>query len=318
MNLKQLAIKGGIEPAPQFDTANFERCLALLAEGAASNVPEIEESSFHSFRESVISMARQITEQPQGSDLMPAVKAIVREFEGYRKSVDNALRLRQAGWRALAEALLRDLLHDLGIDPASASAAPLVAKVGALSTAEQIQTYRALLEEFLHPRGDESIHTGSSLRTKDRSTANDNAAGLLGGGAAQEHLGKILEREGKGFVVLFRMGCLDVIGERFGMEAVHDSVMTVSAYLTQSLRSADAVYHWSDTTLLAILESPATEQMISAAMQRVANNNRDITIKIGGRNVMLRIPVSYELIPIARFRSAEDLLKLSREPGVRR
>jgi hypothetical protein len=95
------------------------------------------------------------------------------------------------------------------------------------------------------------------LKEANRSTTNDNAAGLRGGGAAVEHLRAILENCSLGYIVFFRLGCMDVIGERFGTEATQDSLMAVAAFLTHSLRSDDMIYFWSDTSLLAILESTA-------------------------------------------------------------
>jgi hypothetical protein len=95
------------------------------------------------------------------------------------------------------------------------------------------------------------------------------------------------------------------------MEAVQDSLMAVSAFLTHSLRSDDAIYHWSGSSLLAVLQTPASLPILTAAMRRIVDNNRDITIQIGGRSVMLRIPLEFEITPISQLRNAEDLHKLS-------
>jgi len=271
---------------------------------------EVDAPSYKAFRENVSALARKIGDRGSDDDNLPVVKDILREFDTYRQFAEAQVRDRQNGWRTLVSALLRDLLTTMGIDPASAGAAPLVQRVGSLLTGEEIQAYRVLLADFLRLGGNAKA---SALRVADRSTANDNAAGLRGGGAAVEHLRRILSRNGSGFIVLFRLGCLDVIGERFGPEAVQDSLMAVSAFLTHTLRSDDALYHWSDSSLLAVLESPASEQILSAAMQRIVNNNRDITVKMGERAVMLRIPLTFELTPVAHFNTAEDLLKLSRE-----
>jgi GGDEF domain-containing protein len=318
MNLKQMATRGRSLSPPQNAVPDLERCLLLLVEGAALNMPEIDAPAYRLFRESMSAMAREIPDRLSEDGVSATVESILKEFETYRNGADAALRERQAGWQALGGTLLRELLGKLGIDPGSASAAPLMEKIGVLSTGGEIQAFRALLQDFLHPGGiDETNHKASSLTATDLSTANDNAAGLRGGGAAQEHLGKIINRGGTGFVVIFRLSCLDVIGERFGLEAVHDSLMAVSAFLTQSLRNTDAIYHWSDSSLLGILDSPASEQILTAAMQRIVNSNRDITIQIGNRNVMLRIPMTFELTPIASFSSAEDLLRLSPGPASR-
>ena len=119
-----------------------------------------------------------------------------------------------------------------------------------------------------------------------------------------------MDKNGSGFVVLFKLGCLDMIGKRFGWEAVQDSLMAVSAFLTHSLRSDDGIYHWNDSSLLAVLNSPAPESMLQTAMQRIVDNNRDITIQIDNRPVMLRVPLEFDITPISRLNSPEDLYRL--------
>jgi GGDEF domain-containing protein len=313
-----MSARSQAQAGPQPDEPHFDRCLTLLVEGVALNVPEIDAAVYKSFREAISTMARSLPDRLPESDALPIIKAILREFEVYRKGVDEALRERQSAWRDLAGTLTRELMGSLGVDPGAAPVAPLVERAGALTTGQQIQEFGALLNGFLNPNGNGGgIEHGAPFKRADRSTTNDNAAGLRGGGAAQEYLKRMLDRGAEGFVVLFRLSCLDVIGERFGLEALHDSLMAVAAFLTQSLRGDDAVFHWSDSSLLAILETPATEQILIPAMQRIVNSNRDITIRIGERNVMLRIPFSFELTPFAQFRSSEDLVKMVRMPKMR-
>jgi GGDEF domain-containing protein len=139
----------------------------------------------------------------------------------------------------------------------------------------------------------------SVLKVADRSMDNDNAAGLRGGGSAVEHLKGIMERRGAGFIALFRLGCLEIISQRFGLEAVQDCLMAVAAFLTHNLHGNDAVFHWSDSSLLVILEA----------------QNRDITVNIEKRTVMLRIPLEFDLTSIACLHSAEDLYKLTFKPA---
>jgi hypothetical protein len=89
--------------------------------------------------------------------------------------------------------------------------------------------------------------------------------------------------------------------------------MSVSAFLTNNLRSDDVIYHWSDSSLLAIVEGRASEQILAAELDRIAARNREITIQIGGRKVMLRVPLDYHITPVSSLSTAEDLYKLSME-----
>jgi hypothetical protein len=54
-----------------------------------------------------------------------------------------------------------------------------------------------------------------------------------------------------------------------------------------------------------------SEQILTAELQRIASQNRDCSIKVAGRTIMLRIPLAFDLTPISRLRNAEDLYRLS-------
>jgi GGDEF domain-containing protein len=294
---------------------NPERFLTLLAEGTAQNMPEIDPPKYIEFRANVGGIARQVRDGLPNADKLALIQTILREFATYRDSAEGALRERQSGWRALGATLLHELLASLGIGASSAGAIPLVDKMGNLASGEDIQIYRKLLAEFLHPvatgrRASTSTqHTGAA----DYSTSNDNACGLLGGGKAVEDLKEIIQSRGSGYVVSFRLGCLSIINERFGGAAMQDCLMAVAAFITHSLRSEDSIYHWSDSTLLAILQGRGSQQVLTAELNRIASMNRDITIEIGGRTIMLRIPLDFDITPISSLQDADDLSKIARE-----
>jgi GGDEF domain-containing protein len=321
MNMKmnawgKTAPSGAVAEEPTVPSA--ERFLTLLAEGTSLNVPVVDDETYKGFRAAVASMGMKIPDRLPDDDKLEIVRNIVHEFENYRASTETMLRDRQSAWRMLGAMLLRELLSSLGIDAAATGAAQLRKQIPSLTTAEDIQAYQDSLNEFLHPCGcGETVTKGSPLKVADLSTANDNAAGLRGGGAAVEQLKKVMERGGTGFVVIFRLSCLEVISQRFGVEAVQDCLMAVSAFLTHSLNSDDVIYHWSDSSLLAILQGRPNEHILTAELQRVAAQNRDITINIGARSIMVRVPMAFELTPIEQMRSAEDLYTLSVKPATR-
>ena len=290
----------------------IERSLTQLTEGAASNMLAIDAADYRDFRAKVSQLALQLRDGLPDAERFALILSVLHEFEQYRKLSEEAMKDRVSGWRTLVSKLLVDLLARTGIDAGSRDAAPLVRRVASLLTGEELNGFLIQLTDFFRLSGmDHRTLRAAQLTVAARSTANDNAAGLRGGGTALEHVRKIMERNIGGYAVLFQLNCLGMIGERFGVEAVQDSLMAVSAFLTHSLRSDDAVYHWSDSSLLAILQTPVGVPILTAAMRRIVDNNRDITIQIGGRTVMLRIPLEFEITPIDQLRTAEDLNKLS-------
>jgi hypothetical protein len=219
-----------------------ERWLSLLVEGAAAGVPEVDAESYRVFRAKVEELARQLPDRLPDEEKLALIRSILGEFESYRNGAEEAVREQQAGWRNAVATLLGELLANLAVDPASAEAAPLLQQVKKLATGGEITAWREKLNLYLHPsdgRGP-AQDLAARLRAADCSTENDNAAGLRGGGSAVEHVRKIMSKGGDGFVVLFRLSCLDVISQRFGPEAVEDCLMAVSAFLTSGLQSDDA------------------------------------------------------------------------------
>jgi len=314
MNFRQTTSQGKVTNTEREHPAEsgVERSLTLLAEGTAVNMLSINPSEYAEFRGKVSQLAPQMREGLPDADKLALVRSVLHEFEHYRNLSEDALRDRLSGWRMLVSKLLVDLLTRTGIDPASTDAQPLVRRVASLLTVEEIQGFVLQLTDFFRLSGvDSKASRAAHLAVVDRTTANDNATGLRGGGTALKHVGKIIDGNGGGYVVLFHLNCLDMIGERFGMDAVQDSLMAVSAFLSHSLRSDDAIYHWTNSSLLAVLQTPVSVPILTAAMRRIVDNNRDITIQVGGRMVMLRVPLEFEITPISRLRTAEDLHKLS-------
>jgi hypothetical protein len=314
MNLKQLAAwgqsrsSGNEEPA----LSAVERCLTQLAGGAAAGVPEIDAECYLAFRSRIDELARELPGCPD-QEKPEVIRSMLREFEYHRHSAETALREQLAAWRNLVASLLGELLASLAVEPASPDAAPLLQLVKRLKTGGEVDAWREKLDLFLHPLDGKgpAHHLAERLKAADCSTANDNAAGLRGAGSAVERLRKIMASGGDGFIVLFRLSCLDVISQRFGPEAVEDCLMAVSAFLTAGLQSDDAIYHWSDSALLAILQGRYSDFMVAAELDRIISQNRESSINVAGRPIMLRLPISFELTPINRLRTADDLLRIS-------
>jgi len=314
MNLRQMTARGPTHPPGENPPglANPERVLTLVVEGAALGVPEIDSAVYQEFRANVGKLALRLPDHLPDEEKLAQIRAVLNEFQNYRKTGEEELHNRTCAWRSLASFLFTDLLRSLGIDPGAAKPDQLLRKLAGIAAARKIEDLHDEFEAFLHPAGAESAPVeASQFCTADHSTANNNAAGLRGGGSAIEHLRRIMAGGGKGFLALFRLSCLNMINQRFGPSAVEDCLMAVAAFLTQSLHSDDAIYHWSDSSLLAILQGRVNEQILTAELNRIAFQNRETSVNIGGRATMLRIPITFDIVPIDRLQSADDLYKIT-------
>ena len=314
MNLRPIAARDQIHSpgGNPIGLANPERVLTLVVEGAALGVPEIDSNMYQVFRANVGKLALRLPDHLPDEEKLAQVRSVLNEFQNYRTTGEEELRNRTGAWHSLASFLFTNLLKGLGINPHAPNPDQLLRKLTGVVSAQEIENLRGEFETFLHPAGAESAPAEASpFCTADYSTANDNAAGLRGGGSAVEHLRRMMADSRKGFIVLFRLSCLNMINQRFGPSAVQDCLMAVAAFLTQSLNSDDAIYHWSDSSLLAILQGRVNEQILAAELQRIAFQNRETSVNIGDRATMLRIPFTFDIVPIDRMQSAEDLYKIN-------
>jgi GGDEF domain-containing protein len=301
-------------------TAKAERkAAAMLLEGIAASQVVLDLAAARNFRSAILRSPLNLPELLPEQELTTEVKNVVREFERYRTAIELTLKERHNEWRLTVSQLAHLLAGYNRIDQSSDKWTGICVQLTSATAAEEIEAMRQKLMQLF-----QSLETQSATRRaievgkQDMSKANHNAAGLRGGGAAIEQVQRLMT-EGKVFCVgIFRLNCLDVVGERFGQEGIQDCLMAVAAFLTQNLSSDDSIYHWSESSLVVLCERRIREDMLNAEWNRVLARNRDFTIRIGGRNIMLRIPIALELIPVSQLNSADDLQRLLAEPDLSR
>jgi GGDEF domain-containing protein len=292
------------------------RALGLLLEGAAINLPQIDPELHRRFRSGILRSSISLIQPQSEQHLLNIIASLVHEFETYRTDSEATLDVRLKEWRLLTGMVINLLATRDKIDHRSESWAKIAVSLSTAVTADEIESLRATLEKLFQASGEEqSTKRAKETEEQDRSTANDNAAGLRGGGAAIEHISAMIAQSRPGYVGLFRLSCLDVVGERFGPEGIQDCLMAVSAFLIQNIRAEDSIYHWSESSLLAVCDRKIREDILAAEFNRVLSRNREFTINIEDRAIVLRIPVTLDLFPITQFKSADDLQNLPMARG---
>ncbi len=293
--------------------------LTRLLDALAKNTPAIDARAREQLSAAIAGVIKKSPDRLHEGEKIKLVQTVVRELEHYRSATEEALHEQLDGWRGL----VKKLVHEVGARGSANADEPgfhrLMADIATLSTKQDLQDYSELLQTVLHtPSPRNRVADKRPSIQNDTCAANDNAAGLPGGGAAVAHLQSVLDRCQVGFVAVIQLSCMNVIEERFGITAVEDCVMAVSAFLTERLESDDAIYHWNDTTLLAIFEGRNNKGILSKELERIASQNRDITININDRTVLIRVPLAFELSPVSGFHSGDDLYKFSPSKTINR
>ena len=103
MNLRQMTARGQAGPSGEkpVDLPNLERFLTLAVEGAALGVPEIDTDVYKDFRDDVARLALQLPDRLPDEEKLAQIRAILREFQNYRKFSEDELRNRSCEWRSL-------------------------------------------------------------------------------------------------------------------------------------------------------------------------------------------------------------------------
>lgn len=285
--------------------------LTQLLDALAKNTPAIDARAQEQLSAAIAGVIKKSPDRLHEGEKTKLVQTVVQELEHYHNVTEDALREQLDGWRGLVKKLVHEVSVRGGANADEPGFHRLMADVTTLSTSKDIQTYSELLQTVLHAPSPRNRVTDKRSSVQNDTSANDNAAGLRGVGAAVAHLQSVLDRCQVGFVAVIQLSCMNVIEERFGITAVEDCVMAVSAFLTERLESDDAIYHWNDTTLLAIFEGRNSKGVLSKELERIASQNRDITINVNDRTVLIRVPLAFELSPVSGFHSGDDLYKFS-------
>jgi hypothetical protein len=66
------------------------------------------------------------------------------------------------------------------------------------------------------------------------------------------------------------------------------------------------------------LQGRYSEFIVSAELARIIAQNRESSINVAGRAIMLRIPITFEVTPISQLHTAEDLLRISAHQAAKR
>ncbi len=71
---------------------NPERCLTLLIDGAALNVPEVDADGYQIFRANVARLSQQMPDRLPQEEKLALIRAAEHEFETYRVIAETTLR----------------------------------------------------------------------------------------------------------------------------------------------------------------------------------------------------------------------------------
>lgn len=132
--------------------------------------------------------------------------------------------------------------------------------------------------------------------------------GLPGPTQARSYFAPLFGADNQQYAVLFKLGSIQVIEERYGEEAVCDYVNFAAQSLMQGLRSDDRLFHWRRDVLLSGIRRQGSQVSVRMEMARLNLKSREYLINVDGRCIMLSCPVSFELLPLSQYSTFDEML----------
>ncbi|MGA9669845.1 MAG: hypothetical protein WBQ94_11580, partial [Terracidiphilus sp.] len=135
----------------------------------------------------------------------------------------------------------------------------------------------------------------------------ERSGGLPGPSEARMFLEPIFKGDRQGYVVLVKLTLLQIIEDRYGPDAAADYISSTIRFMMQSLGPADRMFHWSREVLMIVVRRPLSPMAARIEINRLMQERRDYITEVNGRSVMLAAPTAFDLLPVSRFTTFDDM-----------
>lgn len=133
-------------------------------------------------------------------------------------------------------------------------------------------------------------------------------AGLPGPAEAKSHLESRLGTDPTSYVFLVKLNLLRTVEERYGDEAALRYLKDAVQFLLQMMNSGDRLFHWSRGVLLGVIERHIPPAAIRMELSRKLHHSPQHLLEINGRKTMITIATTYDLLPVTRFSTFDQLV----------
>jgi FixJ family two-component response regulator len=110
------------------------------------------------------------------------------------------------------------------------------------------------------------------------------------------------------YVVLLKLTVVSITEERYGAEASAGYAHNAAQYLIHALTANDRLFHWSKDVLMVVLKRTVSPVAVRMEVTRLVHDQREYTADVNGRQIMLAPPTTFDLLPVSRFPSFDEML----------
>jgi CheY-like chemotaxis protein len=132
--------------------------------------------------------------------------------------------------------------------------------------------------------------------------------GLPGPTQAREHLAPSMGLDPLCFVVLLKIATLQTLEKRYGEDAAGDFLNVTAQFLMQTFRSEDRFFHWERDVLMVVARRNVSAEAVRTEIARLTSVRREHVMEVNGRSIMIASPIAFDLLPVSRFLTFEEML----------
>lgn len=305
---KLLSSETDAEQAPRMNAIRY------LVRGIGLHAIESDASSRMQFRERMHQISDALVDDLSGADLMSRAGVVLEAVEDYnRRSTEelqlkiselkNAVTALTASVRAISRTggsnltrlaeIEEQLAHGRGSDVRGISTrlSECLREIRAQSDRERKETEETI--EHLNHDLDEALK-----RCYEGNRNQDPVTGLATRSEAElalAHSGRSSEKAFAAIVVLDR---LQAINLRFGKEVGDSMLCEVAQWIQKEISSADRLFRWSGTALLALLARPNSIETVRNEISRIMENKLEHLVQTGSRTILLPIAARWTVFPM--------------------
>jgi GGDEF domain-containing protein len=297
----------------------------LLLEAIRLHAVEADAADLERFRAEVADLDRRLEAAATPADALVVAGEAIKALEAYNHRVGRLIRAQVLELRQMVAVLTEGLERlSMGGERAIANLKQINRQVERVSTIEDIRLLKVRLAECVREleqeavrQREESSRLITHLKTEVTRLAEgsrreprfDPVTGLLGRPEAVRAIEAASAGGRHSYAAVFVVDRLALVNNRFGYAAGDQMLRDFAARLRSFLSDADSLFRWSGPAFVALVERQAPEAVLEREVRRFAAQRQEEFLEGGGRSGLISVTVSWTILPLFRFGSAEPVIR---------
>lgn len=171
-----------------------------------------------------------------------------------------------------------------------------------------LQSAKERLAELVAAVRDDAAHPLKACSSKIPEGKADPVTGLPDYGFAATAIAEVWADREDYYAALFAAERLEAINSRFGFQAGDGVLQVLSEHTARNLGPGDRLFRWRGPCLMALMKRDASEGMVASEMARLTLAKMEHAITLKGRDVLLPVSTSWNLLSLGAASGLEELL----------